>query len=83
MVRNRPSLELLQHQIREAAVIEGETIDALVDDAARWHAECVLVGANGHDCLAPVLLGSVSAALAERAPCAVEVVRPAKDQPHR
>jgi nucleotide-binding universal stress UspA family protein len=68
--------------VAEAAVIEGEAIRALLDDAAHWHAECVFVGAKGHNRLAQVLLGSVSAAVAERAPCAVEVVRPAKDQPH-
>jgi nucleotide-binding universal stress UspA family protein len=66
----------------EAAVIEGEAAPALLRDATRWHAECIFVGAKGHNRLAQVLLGSVSTALAERAPCAVEVVRPAEDSSH-
>jgi nucleotide-binding universal stress UspA family protein len=66
--------------IAEAAVIEGEAAPALLEDAANWHAECIFVGAKGHNRLAQVLLGSVSAALAERAACAVEVVRLPKDQ---
>lgn len=48
----------------------------LIEEARKWNADCIFVGANSylHD---PELcsLGSVSAAVAERAPCSVEVVR--------
>jgi len=48
----------------------------LVEEARRWHADCIFVGAKGHSRLERFLLGSVSAAVAARAHCTVEVVRP-------
>ena len=48
----------------------------LVDDPRRWNADCIFLGAKGHSRLERFLLGSVSAAVAARAHCTVEVVRP-------
>jgi nucleotide-binding universal stress UspA family protein len=59
----------------EAAVIDGAPKRVLAEEAERWQAECVFVGAQGRRAAVPLLLGSVSAALAARAPCSVEVVR--------
>ena len=47
----------------------------LVEQAERWKADCIFVGAKGHSGLERFLLGSVSAAVATRAHCSVEVVR--------
>jgi nucleotide-binding universal stress UspA family protein len=47
----------------------------LVEQARTWAADCVFLGAAGHGAIERVLLGSVSAAVAARAPCSVEVVR--------
>jgi nucleotide-binding universal stress UspA family protein len=47
----------------------------VVEEAAKWDADCVFLGARGHSRLERFMLGSVSAAVAARAGCTVEVVR--------
>jgi nucleotide-binding universal stress UspA family protein len=47
----------------------------LVDEAERWQADCIFVGARGLTRLGRILLGSVSTAVVSRAHCSVEVVR--------
>lgn len=55
---------------------DGNPKQILVEEAARWSADCIFVGANTFGSrLERVLLGSVSAAVAARAVCSVEVVR--------
>ena len=49
----------------------------LLEEAERWGADCIFVGARGLNRLERLLLGSVSTAVAARARCSVEVVRPA------
>ena len=56
-------------------VVEGDPKRLLVEEAERWEADCIVVGAKGHSGLERFLLGSVSAAVAARAHCSVEVVR--------
>jgi nucleotide-binding universal stress UspA family protein len=56
-------------------VEEAEAKKLLVEEAQRWSADCIFVGARGHTAVERFLLGSVSAAVAARAPCSVEVVR--------
>jgi nucleotide-binding universal stress UspA family protein len=48
----------------------------IVAEAADWEADCIFLGARGHSRLERFTLGSVSAAVAARAGCTVEVVRP-------
>jgi nucleotide-binding universal stress UspA family protein len=48
----------------------------IVDQAKHWNADSIFLGARGHSRLERFLIGSVSAAVAARAPCTVEVVRP-------
>ena len=60
-------------------VEEADPKRLLLEQATRWPADCVFVGAKGHRRLERLLLGSVSAALAARAPCTVEVVRNRSD----
>jgi len=48
----------------------------IVEEAASWNADCIFLGDRGHSRLERFLLGSVSAAVAARATCTVEVVRP-------
>jgi nucleotide-binding universal stress UspA family protein len=59
-------------------VERGDPKRILVEEARRWKADAVFVGAKGHNRLERFLLGSVSAAVAARAPCTVEVVRPSR-----
>lgn len=54
---------------------DGDPKVILVKEARRWGAECIFVGAAGHGRMERFLLGSVSAAIAARAHCSVEVIR--------
>lgn len=56
-------------------IAEGNPRSAILDEAERWDADCIFVGARGLSGIKHVLLGSVSAAVASRARCTVEVVR--------
>lgn len=58
-------------------VTEGDPKKVLVFEAERWGADCIFVGAKGLSRLERFLVGSVSTAVAARAPCSVEVVRAA------
>jgi nucleotide-binding universal stress UspA family protein len=62
-----------------ADIKEGDPKRVLPDIAAQWDADCLVVGARGLSRVQRFLLGSVSAAVAARAHCSVEVIRP----PHR
>ena len=57
------------------AVKEGDPRRVLVDEAEDWQATTVVVGARGLTAIDRFLLGSVSAAVAQRADCSVEIVR--------
>lgn len=57
-------------------VLEGDPKRALLREADRWSADCVFLGARGHSRFEQFLIGSVSATVAARAGCSVEVVRP-------
>jgi nucleotide-binding universal stress UspA family protein len=59
-----------------SVIKEGDPQQVLLDEAAHWGADCVFVGARGLSRIARFLIGSVSAAVAARAHCSVEVVRP-------
>jgi nucleotide-binding universal stress UspA family protein len=56
-------------------VEEADAKQLLVGEAERWSADCIFVGAKGQSAIERFLLGSVSASVAARAPCSVEVVR--------
>ena len=56
-------------------VTSGDPRRVLVDEANRWGADCIFVGARGLSRIDRLLLGNVSAAVAARAHCSVEVVR--------
>ena len=55
---------------------EGDPKQVLLKEAEHWGADCIFVGARGLSQVERFLLGSVSSAIAARAPCSVEVVRP-------
>lgn len=59
-----------------SVIKEGDPKHVLLDEAEHWGADCLFVGARGLSRVERFLLGSVSAALAARAHCSVEVVRP-------
>jgi len=73
-----PSAEKLRGGGLDAAVMirRGNPADEIIDEAETWGAECIFVGAKGTRGIERLLLGSVSSAVAARARCSVEVVRP-------
>jgi len=58
-----------------SVVKQGNPKRVLVEEAESWKADCIFVGASGLSRVDRFLLGSVSAAVAARAHCSVEVVR--------
>jgi nucleotide-binding universal stress UspA family protein len=58
-----------------SVVKESDPKKLLCDEAEKWGADSIFVGARGMDRVDRFLLGSVSAAVAARAHCSVEVVR--------
>lgn len=71
---------LLQSRLKvTSGICEGDPKRALVEAAEAWGADCIFVGSIGFtSSLERFLLGSVSAAVAARAHCSVEVVRSPK-----
>ena len=55
----------------------GDPKQVLLEEAEHWEVDGLFVGARGLSRVERFLLGSVSAAVAARAPCSVEVVRAA------
>ena len=55
---------------------KGDPKHILIEEAETWQADSIFVGAKGMRGIERLLLGSVSAAVAARAHCSVEVVRP-------
>jgi nucleotide-binding universal stress UspA family protein len=67
---------LAQAGLSATALVElADPKHLLIEEAARWNADGIFIGAKGHSRLERFLLGSVSAAVAARAHCTVEVVR--------
>jgi nucleotide-binding universal stress UspA family protein len=62
--------------IVSSVMTAGDPKQVLLDEAEHWSADCLFVGARGLSRIERFLLGSVSSAVAARAPCSVEVVRP-------
>jgi nucleotide-binding universal stress UspA family protein len=60
----------------EVLIRRGNPADELLEESHTWGADCIFVGAKGTRGIDRLLLGSVSSAIAARAHCSVEVVRP-------
>ena len=59
----------------QSIVARGNPSAEILEEAERWGADAIFMGARGHNLLERVLLGSVSNAVATHAHCSVEVVR--------
>ncbi len=60
-------------------VLLGDPRRVIPREAGTWKADCVFVGSRGLNAVDRFLIGSVSSAVAARAPCSVEVVRKEHD----
>jgi nucleotide-binding universal stress UspA family protein len=61
----------------ETAVREGDPRTAIVDEAAEWEADLIVLGSHGRTGLKRLILGSVAEYVVRHAPCSVEVARQA------
>lgn len=53
----------------------GDVCQGIIDTAADWQADLIMVGSHGVGSVQRILLGSVSEFVVRHAPCAVEIVR--------
>jgi nucleotide-binding universal stress UspA family protein len=67
----------------DTVVREGITRPDIVDIAAEWQADLIVLGAHGRRGLERLLLGSVSDFVARHAKCSVEIVRMPSQQHSR
>lgn len=58
----------------KALLIQGPTIEKILDEAAQSGAGTIVIGSHGHGALRRVLLGSVSEGVVRAATCPVHVV---------
>jgi nucleotide-binding universal stress UspA family protein len=59
----------------EPAILRGRAASAIVDEAARFRADLVVLGSRGHGAFETTLLGSVSSEVADQAACPVLIAR--------
>ncbi len=57
----------------ECEVLHGDPVEAIVQEAGRWHADLIVVGSHDRGPLGRFTHGSISQSLEERAPCSVRV----------
>lgn len=58
-----------------SSVVAGDARSKILENAAEWHADLIVLGSHGRKGLERFLLGSVSEAVARHAPCSVQIVR--------
>lgn len=81
LISLREIFEASAEKLRDAGLTvsvelkKGDPKHLLVEEAETWEADSIFVGAKGMRGIDRLLLGSVSAAVAARAHCSVEVVR--------
>jgi len=61
----------------EAVITKGDTRETIVNTAAEWPADVIVIGSRGKGGLRRLLLGSVAEFVARHAPCSVLIARPA------
>jgi nucleotide-binding universal stress UspA family protein len=75
---------VLEHAARQLAgsgvtvereMFRGRAGSCIVEDATRFGADLIIIGSRGHGSIGSMLLGSVSAEVADHAPCPVLVAR--------
>jgi len=78
----RKLVERIAKELRSAgfevdtAVEVGDIRERIIDRAAEWRADLIVVGSHGQRGIQRFLLGSVAEFVARHAKCSVEIVRP-------
>ena len=82
--QKKPARELVERIAKElrsagfkvdTAVEVGDIRETIIDSAAEWHADLIVVGSHGQRGIQRFLLGSVAEFVARHAKCSVEIVR--------
>jgi nucleotide-binding universal stress UspA family protein len=82
--RRKEAKELVQRAARQLRKVgfrtseiveEGDPKIKIIDHAAKWNADVIVLGSHGWKGLGKFLIGSVSEAVIRHAECSVEVVR--------
>jgi nucleotide-binding universal stress UspA family protein len=77
----RKAAESLTNVQAESVVRErGDPSSVIVQEAVEWPADLIVMGSSGKGGLKRLVLGSVSQAVAAKAPCSVELVRTSENQ---
>lgn len=64
----------------ESLLIQGPTVEKIVEEAGRLKADYIVMGSHGHGNLFELVVGSVSDGVIRRAPCPVVVVPRAREK---
>ncbi len=65
-----------EHEIEISMVaVKGDAKRKILEEAAKWKADAIVVGSLGHNFLSRVFLGSVSEGIVKDAKCSVLIVR--------
>ena len=59
----------------DTAVCKGDIREKIIDSAAEWHADLIVIGSHGRKGMQRFLLGSVAEFVARHAQCSVAIVR--------
>jgi nucleotide-binding universal stress UspA family protein len=59
----------------DTVVEKGDVRLKIIDSAADWNADLIVVGSHGRSGIPRLMLGSVAEFVAHNAPCSVEIVR--------
>jgi nucleotide-binding universal stress UspA family protein len=82
--QKKPARELVERIAQElrsagykvdAAVEVGDIRERIIDSAAEWGADLIVIGSHGRSGIQRFLLGSVAEFVARQAKCSVEIVR--------
>lgn len=60
-------------------ILEGPPTDVILKEADEWGADLIVLGSHGRSGLRKVVLGSVASGVAADAPCAVEIIKAARE----
>lgn len=59
----------------QSSVEKGDIRDKIIDAAADWNADLIVLGSHGRNAITRFLLGSVAESVVRNAPCSVEIAR--------